>query len=119
MHPQNPAVTQQTRLSPAQVQEIVDDPVQMQFIARAMGAVNLDALYKHVVSSPDATFAQRMQFQELVNKMGRLLPEPDKQAQGSGFSLKIVLGGGQPELELHATQVRPEAIESTAVRVEE
>ena len=112
----NPATAPFTGMPPALLADLHDNPDRLQPIARAMGAINLEQMFQYVSRNPDCTFAQRLAFQELVNKMGRLLPEPKAAPQGgSGFSLKIVVGNDQ-QIELHAAQEAP-AIESTAVHI--
>ena len=70
------------------VDAIRDDPTFIQPVARAMGAVNLHNLFTQV-SHPDATVAQRLDFQRMINKLGQLEPEATQAAPGAGFSITI------------------------------
>ena len=61
-------------LSPYDIERIQEDPAELEKIVRAMGAVNLENLVK-VMQSPDINPAARIEFQKLLNKMGRLEPQ--------------------------------------------
>ena len=61
-------------LSRGQLQGIEDDPAKMEVVARLMGAVNLDNLFRHM-QNPDINPQTRIEFQKMLNKMGRLEPE--------------------------------------------
>ena len=68
-------------LSAAQLQEIEDDPSKMETVARLMGAVNLDNLFRHM-QNPTLNPATRIEFQKLLNKMGKLEPEDSISTDG-------------------------------------
>jgi len=61
-------------LSASQLQAIEDDPTKMETVARLMGAVNLDNLFRHM-QNPTLNPQTRIEFQKLLNKMGKLEPE--------------------------------------------
>jgi len=61
-------------LSRGQLQMIEDDPTKMETLARLMGAVNLDNLFRHMQNST-INPATRLEFQKLLNKMGKLEPD--------------------------------------------
>jgi len=61
-------------LSRGQLQGIEDDPAKMEVVARLMGAVNLDNLFRHM-QNPEINPQTRIEFQKMLNKMGRLEPE--------------------------------------------
>ncbi len=84
----NPAVAKHTAMPPALIEAIQEDPALIQPIARAMGAINLNNLFVKV-THPDASITQQMEFQRLVNKLGRLEPEATVAAPGAGFSITI------------------------------
>lgn len=114
MDTRNPAVAKHLNIPPALLEEVADNPAVLQPVARVMGVVNLHNMFMQV-STPDATFNQRAEFQKLVNKIGRLEPEADTGGPGNGFSLKIVLNG-EKTVSLHAApQAQP--IESTAIEL--
>ena len=64
-------------LSRGQLQMIEDDPAKMETLARLMGALNLDNLFRHM-QNPTINPATRLEFQKMLNKMGKL--EPDGKA---------------------------------------
>lgn len=87
MDTMNPAVNQLFAMPPAAVEAVRDDPANLQPIARVMGAVNLHNLFMQVTGT-DATIQQRIEFQKLVNKIGRLEPD-EKQASTGGAGVII------------------------------
>lgn len=87
MDTKNPAVAKHLAIPPQLIEEVKDDPSRLQSVARVMGAVNLHNMFVQV-SERDATFQQRVEFQKVVNKIGRLEPT-DTQAAGGGFSVTI------------------------------
>lgn len=75
-------------LSRAQLQMIEDDPSKMETLARLMGAVNLDNLFRFM-QRPDIPANARLEFQKLLNKMGKLEPDPKQEDQGGGPQVVI------------------------------
>jgi hypothetical protein len=75
-------------LSRGQLQMIEDDPSNMETLARLMGAVNLDNLFRHM-QNPNVNPAVRIEFQKLLNKMGKL--EPDSKAETGGTGPQVVI----------------------------
>ena len=73
----NPEFTHTSILSRGQLQMIEDDPKKMETLARLMGAVNLDNLFRHM-QNPTINPATRLEFQKMLNKLGKL--EPDGKA---------------------------------------
>jgi len=71
-----------TILSRGQLLEIEEDPSKLETVARLMGAVNLDNLFRHM-QAPDVAVNAKIEFQKLLNKMGKLEPD-DKDAHGAG-----------------------------------
>ena len=69
-------------LSRGQLLAIEEDPSKMEVVARLMGAVNLDNLFRHM-QSPDVAVNAKIEFQKLLNKMGKLEPK-DEAGQGAG-----------------------------------
>lgn len=70
-------------LSRGQLQEIEEDPSKVEVVARLMGAVNLDNLFRHM-QNPSVNPMARIEFQKLLNKMGRLEPEAKNDTTGGG-----------------------------------
>lgn len=70
----DPSVADRPILSRGQLQELEEDPSKMEVVARLMGAVNLDNLFRFM-QNPTINPATRIEFQKLLNKMGRLEPE--------------------------------------------
>lgn len=66
---------------------IEDDPAKMETLSRLMGAVNLDNLFRHM-QNPQINPATRIEFQKLLNKMGKL--EPDTKTE-NGSSPQVVI----------------------------
>ena len=75
-------------LSRGQLQEIEEDPSKMETVARLMGAVNLDNLFRHMQSSA-INPQTRIEFQKLLNKMGKLEPEEKSQVADAGPQVVI------------------------------
>ena len=60
----------------------------METFSRLLGAVNLDNLFRHM-QDPDINPATRIEFQKMLNKMGKL--EPDLKAASSGAGPQVVI----------------------------
>lgn len=75
-------------LSRAQLQAIEEDPSKMEVVARLMGAVNLDNLFRYM-QAPDISAVARLEFQKLLNRMGRLEPTKDDDAAAIGPQVVI------------------------------
>ena len=96
----DPTQSHKALLSNADLQEIEDDPAKMETFSRLLGAVNLDNLFRHM-QDPDINPTARIEFQKLLNKMGRL--EPDT---------KLDTGGTGPQVIINITRAKdlPESI---------
>lgn len=77
----------QAILSRGQLQQIEENPENMETLARLMGAVNLDNLFRHM-QNPTINPATRIEFQKMLNKMGKLEPDNKKDA-GTGPQVVI------------------------------
>lgn len=75
-------------LSRGQLQEIEDDPSKLETVARLMGAVNLDNLFRFM-QGPEVNPQTKLEFQKLLNKMGRLEPEEKKDTGTTGPQVVI------------------------------
>lgn len=74
-------------LSPQDIEMIQEDPTRIEHVVRAMGAVNLENLFKHM-QDPGISPVAKIEFQKVLNKMGSLEPEK-KDAQTSGNNVVI------------------------------
>lgn len=77
----NPEDVDKPLLAPRDIELIRENPAYIEEIARAMGAVNLDNLFRDMQAvgvKPEV----RMEFQKLLNRMGRLEPAKDDNAAG-------------------------------------
>ena len=83
----DPDFAHKSILSRGQLQMIEEDPAKMETLARLMGAVNLDNLFRHMQNST-VNPATRIEFQKLLNKMGKLEPD-SKNNSGSGQQVVI------------------------------
>lgn len=105
----NEELAHKSILSRGQLQEIEDDPSKMEVVARLMGAVNLDNLFRHM-QSPLVNPTARIEFQKMLNKMGKL--EPDT---------KLDAGNGGPQVIINITRAKDHSdaitIEGKAVDV--
>lgn len=90
----NPEFAHTSILSRGQLQMIEDDPSKMETLARLMGAVNLDNLFRHM-QNPTINPATRLEFQKMLNKMGKL--EPDGNA---------IVGAGGPQVIINITRAK-------------
>lgn len=70
-------------LSRAQLVGIEEDPANMEVVARLMGAVNLDNLFRFMQGTQVNPMA-KIEFQKMLNKMGRLEPETKNDNVGGG-----------------------------------
>ena len=84
----DPAKVDQSILSPADLQAIEDDPSKIETVARMLGAVNLDNLFRHM-QNPTINPTARIEFQKMLNKMGRLEPDTKLDTNGSGPQVVI------------------------------
>jgi hypothetical protein len=85
---QDPEFLARPILSRGQLEHIEDDPSKMEVVARLMGAVNLDNLFRHMQNSNVNPMA-RLEFQKLLNKMGRL--EPDTKVDTGTTGPQVVI----------------------------
>jgi len=79
---------------------IEEDPSKMETVARMLGAVNLDNLFRHM-QNPTINPMARIEFQKMLNKLGKL--EPDTKADNIG-------GGPQVIINITRAKDRDEAI---------
>lgn len=84
----DPTQVDKAILSPADLQSIEEDPSKMETVARMLGAVNLDNLFRHM-QNPQINPMARIEFQKMLNKLGRL--EPDTKANVGGTGPQVVI----------------------------
>lgn len=75
-------------LSPADMLAIEEDPSKMETVARMLGAVNLDNLFRHM-QNPTINPMARIEFQKMLNKLGKLEPDTKTDTQGGGPQVVI------------------------------
>jgi len=102
-HVIDPAQTHKPILSADELAAIEQDPSLMETVARLLGAVNLDNLFRHM-QNPDINPTARIEFQKMLNKMGRL--EPDT---------KLDTGGSGPQVVINITRAKDQ---SDAITIE-
>jgi hypothetical protein len=96
----DPSQVDKPILSPADMLAIEEDPSKMETVARMLGAVNLDNLFRHM-QNPSINPMARIEFQKMLNKLGKL--EPDTKADNIG-------GGPQVIINITRAKDRDEAI---------
>lgn len=84
----DPDLANKPILSRGQLEMIEEDPTKIEVVARLMGAVNLDNLFRFM-QRPDINPMARLEFQKLLNKMGKL--EPEKEDQNAGGGPQVVI----------------------------
>jgi hypothetical protein len=106
MDASNPAVEVHTRLTPADLQRAVDDPVFFRNRAKKMTLIQLDKLHR-IFSSPDIPVGQRMAFAEFLVKLADLGPKPAAQMpfEGARFGVNIVLDGSGQQSKLASVEI--------------
>lgn len=114
MDEQNPAVAAQTRIPPALLEEVGNDPRELERWVRKLYLVNMDKLQR-LMKAQDIPISQRMAWLEHLAKYGGLgQAKAAPVAAGSGFSVQIVLNNQnqQPPTAI------PQVVEVTAAPVE-
>jgi hypothetical protein len=91
----DPEFAHKAILSRGQLQMIENDPKKMETLARLMGAVNLDNLFRQM-QNPTINPATRLEFQKMLNKLGKL--EPDGKA--------VVGTEGSPQVVINITRAK-------------
>jgi len=84
----DPTKVHESILSPDELLAIEDDPSKMETVARLLGAVNLDNLFRHM-QNPEINPTARIEFQKMLNKMGKL--EPDTKAINAGDGPQVII----------------------------
>ena len=77
-------------------------------LARLLGAVNLDNLFR-TMQSPEVNPTARIEFQKLLNKMGRL--EPDSKTDVAGAGPQVVINITRAKDQEDAITIEGQAID--------
>lgn len=87
-HVIDPTKVDQPILTSVELAKIEEDPSLMETVARLLGAVNLDNLFR-TMQNPEINPTARIEFQKMLNKMGRLEPETKTDVSGMGPQVVI------------------------------
>lgn len=98
-------------LSPADMLAIEEDPSKMETLARMLGAVNLDNLFR-TMQNPTINPMARIEFQKMLNKLGRL--EPDTKAENLGGGPQVVINITRAKDRDDAITIEGQAIEDAS-----
>ena len=110
-HVIDPSKTHKPILSAEELAAIEQDPSLMETVARLLGAVNLDNLFRHM-QNPNINPTARIEFQKMLNKMGKL--EPDTKADASGAGPQVVINITRAKDESDAITIEGQAVEDGA-----
>ena len=110
-HVIDPAQTHKPILSADELAANEQDPSLMETVARLLGAVNLDNLCRHM-QNPDINPTARIEFQKMLNKMGRL--EPDTKADTAGAGPQVVINITRAKDDSEAITIEGQTIEDGA-----
>lgn len=75
-------------LTPYDIECIMDEPEKMEQVARAMGAVNLENLFK-AMQDPRVNPTAKLEFQKVLNKMGGF--ETGRTSENAGTGPQVVI----------------------------
>jgi len=98
-------------LSPADMLAIEEDPSKMETVARMLGAVNLDNLFRHM-QNPTINPMARIEFQKMLNKLGKL--EPDTKTETPGGGPQVVINITRAKDRDDAITIEGQAIEDAS-----
>tara|TARA_B100000683_G_C12223236_1_gene445940 strand:+ start:277 stop:627 length:351 start_codon:yes stop_codon:yes gene_type:complete len=107
-HVIDPTKVHEPILTPTELAKIEEDPSLMETVARLLGAVNLDNLFR-TMQSPEVNPTARIEFQKLLNKMGRL--EPDSKAEVAGAGPQVVINITRAKDQEDAITIEGQAID--------
>lgn len=98
-------------LTPTELAKIEEDPSLMETVARLLGAVNLDNLFR-TMQNPEVNPTARIEFQKMLNKMGRL--EPDSKADVAGVGPQVIINITRAKDQEDAITIEGKALEDDA-----
>lgn len=120
MDANNPAVAQQTALSPADLERIAKDPTVLTETSRKMLAVQMMTMHRRM-ADPTVPIGQRQSWMDFLAKLGDAMPKQAANGigvSGPGFSVQIVLTQptanstpAQPADVIEADPVAPAALD--------
>ena len=110
-HVLDPSKTHEPILSAEQLAAIEEDPSLIETVARLLGAVNLDNLFRHM-QNPDINPTARIEFQKMLNKMGRL--EPDTKLENTGAGPQVVINITRAKDQDDSITIEGQAVEDGA-----
>ena len=98
MEQTNPAVQQQTLISPALLEEIETNPKAIATLSKKMLLVQVDAVHRRM-RDPNTPVGQRLQFIDIRAKLGDAYPKAAAVAvaPGAGFSVNIIMAPNEPK----------------------
>jgi len=97
-------------LSPADMLAIEEDPSKMETVARMLGAVNLDNLFRHM-QNPSINPMARIEFQKMLNKLGKL--EPDTKADNIGGGPQVIINITRAKDRDEAVMIEGQVVDAT------
>lgn len=105
----NEVAMRHSKVPPKLVEDCREDPDAIRPVARAMAAINLHNTFVKV-SHPNASLKDKLEFQTMVNKIGRIdAKDAESLQKGGGFSITINIpttaGHAGSVIEAKATQV--------------
>ena len=106
----DPAQVDKPILSPADMLAIEEDPSKMETVARMLGAVNLDNLFRHM-QHPSINPMARIEFQKMLNKLGKL--EPDTKADNTGGGPQVIINITRAKDRDEAVMIEGQVVDAT------
>ena len=110
-HVIDPTKVHEPILTPAELAKIEEDPSLMETVARLLGAVNLDNLFR-TMQSPEVNPTARIEFQKMLNKMGKL--EPDSKAEAAGAGPQVIINITRAKYQEDAITIEGQALDNDA-----
>lgn len=98
------AVDALTQLPPALIDEIQLNPEAIRPLARGMAAVNLYNTFVKV-SEPSCSIKDKLEFQNMVVKLGAMEAKATDQPRGAGFNIVINIPGSDKGVVIDSTSM--------------
>ena len=95
------AAMRHSKVPPKLVEDCLEDPDALRPVARAMAAVNLHNTFIKV-SHPNASLKDKLEFQAMVNKIGRIDTKDVAENAKAGFHFTINFSGANEKLVIDA-----------------
>ena len=90
-----------SKVPPKLVEDCLENPDSIRPVARAMAAINLHNTFVKV-SHPNASLKDKLEFQAMVNKIGRIDTKDVAEGAGAGFHFTINFSGANEKLVIDA-----------------